>query len=92
MKAELRFVEHTQLPGQMLIEVWHEGKLIGTVVGADGPGIRFISKHEFEPAKWEPGIRFQHLPPAHDRDSMVVELRVKPGTLNGEARDLGMKA
>lgn len=90
MKAELRFDPHTQLPGEYIIEVRYQGKLIGTVCGADGPGIKFISKHEFDEPVWENGIRLSDR--ANARDSMSVNLLVRPGTLNGEARDLGMKA
>lgn len=43
MKAELRVLPHNVLPGQHTIEVWWGGRLVGTVVGADGPGVRFIS-------------------------------------------------
>lgn len=45
MKAELRLVPHTELPGEQSIEVLYDGRLIGAVYGADGPGIRFITKH-----------------------------------------------
>jgi hypothetical protein len=88
MKAELRFVEHTQLPGQCVIEVRYDGKLIGWVCGADGPGIRFISRHQFEPTSFERGIG---LTGKDSKQGMVIELRVRPGTLNAEARGLGMK-
>jgi hypothetical protein len=29
----------------MDLYAWHDGTLIGTVVGADGPGVRIISKY-----------------------------------------------
>jgi hypothetical protein len=44
-KTELRLAEHSVLPGQKVFEIWHGGQLIGTVCGADGPGVRVISKH-----------------------------------------------
>jgi hypothetical protein len=45
MKTELRIKPHAFLPGQTIIELWHEGQLIGTVAGADGPGVRIVTKH-----------------------------------------------
>ncbi len=44
-KTELRLKPHNLLPGVNVAEVWYDGALIGTVVGADGPGVRIISKH-----------------------------------------------
>lgn len=44
MKTELRAVPHLVLPGQTVIELWHDGVFIGTVTGADGPGVRVVSK------------------------------------------------
>jgi hypothetical protein len=29
----------------LALEVWHDGQFIATVTGADGPGVRVISKH-----------------------------------------------
>jgi hypothetical protein len=43
MKTELRLAPHSGLPGQSVIELWHDGQFIGTVTGADGPGIRIVS-------------------------------------------------
>lgn len=45
MKSELKLAPHTRLPGAQVIEVWFGGKLIATVTGADGPGVRVLSKH-----------------------------------------------
>jgi len=42
-KAQLFPKPHSQIPGAIVVEVWHGGQLIGTVTGADGPGIRFQS-------------------------------------------------
>lgn len=40
--------KHSIKPDQTIVEVWHDGKLIGTVYGSEsGPGIRIISKHTF---------------------------------------------
>lgn len=49
MKTELRLKPHYVLPGPQIVEIWHDGKLIGTVTGADGPGVRIISKYFLEP-------------------------------------------
>lgn len=45
MKAELRLSDHSQLPGEKVIEIWYGGRMIGTVTGADGPGVRILSKY-----------------------------------------------
>jgi len=45
MKARLVAVPHKERRGETGVEVWWKDKLIGCVYGADGPGIRFISKH-----------------------------------------------
>jgi hypothetical protein len=45
MKAELRLGKHSEIPGQAVFEVWFAGRFIGQVTGADGPGIRFLSKY-----------------------------------------------
>jgi hypothetical protein len=45
MKTQLRLVPHLVLPDAQVVELWHDGTLIGTVVGADGPGVRIISKY-----------------------------------------------
>jgi hypothetical protein len=48
MKAELRFRKHSILPDKNIFEVWYDGKFIAEVVGADGPGVRLLSKHPVE--------------------------------------------
>jgi hypothetical protein len=45
MKTELRLSPHALIAGQQVVEIWHDGKFIGEVTGADGPGVRVISKH-----------------------------------------------
>ena len=45
MKTELRLAPHSTLPGHQVIELWHDGQFIGQVCGADGPGVRVLSKH-----------------------------------------------
>jgi hypothetical protein len=48
MKTELRAVAHSIVPGQTVFEVWHDGQFIATVAGADGPGVKVISKHPMQ--------------------------------------------
>lgn len=43
MKTELKLVDHDILPGHKVVELWHEGKVIGKIYGSDGPGIRLIT-------------------------------------------------
>ncbi|HEV3440087.1 MAG TPA: hypothetical protein VG122_22155 [Gemmata sp.] len=50
MKTELRAVPHSIVPGATIFEVWHAGQFIATVTGADGPGVRVISKHPMQDA------------------------------------------
>jgi hypothetical protein len=45
MKTELRLADHSVLPGTKVFELWYGGVFIGQVVGADGPGVRVISKY-----------------------------------------------
>lgn len=44
-KSELRPRPHHLLPGVTVVEVWWRGRFIAEVTGADGPGVRVISKH-----------------------------------------------
>lgn len=53
MKAELKLKPHSfgtmnAAAAPQVVEVWFGGVMVGTVYGADGPGIRFISKHQTE--------------------------------------------
>lgn len=48
MKTELRIAKHSVLSGHNIIEVWHNGKMIGQVTGADEPGVRVISKYRLQ--------------------------------------------
>lgn len=48
MKAQLRYVQHDNLPGQATVEVLWDGKLVATVTGADGPGVRVISRFNLQ--------------------------------------------
>lgn len=49
MKTELRLKRHAFLPGAFVIEVYYNGIFLATVAGAEGPGLRIISKHELKP-------------------------------------------
>ena len=44
-KSQLRLKPHSVLPGEQVIEIWYQGKFIGQVTGAEGPGVRVISKY-----------------------------------------------
>jgi hypothetical protein len=44
-KTELRLRPHQVLPNATVVELWHNGDFIGQVTGADGPGVRVISKY-----------------------------------------------
>ena len=46
MKSELRCVPHQTKAGVNVFEVWHNGQFIAQLTGADGSGVRVISKHE----------------------------------------------
>lgn len=46
MKSELRLQPHSELRREQVIEIWHNGEFIGAVYGADGPGIRIVTKHQ----------------------------------------------
>lgn len=45
MKAELIVKPHSVMPDTQVIEVHYDGQFIATVAGADGPGVRIVSKH-----------------------------------------------
>lgn len=45
MKTELRAKPQAIPSVQTIIELWHDGKHIGTIAGAYGPGVRIISSH-----------------------------------------------
>lgn len=48
MKAELKLKPHSMIPGAQVIEVWWGNRLVCTVAGADGPGVRIFSKHPLD--------------------------------------------
>ncbi len=46
MKAELKLSPHSTVGGAIVAEVWYRGQMIATIYGADGPGVRVVSKHQ----------------------------------------------
>lgn len=67
MKTRLSFEPHSNLAGEIVVEIWRDGQFIGTITGADGPGVRIISKH----AKNVTVI-----------DPMILEVRIKKSASN----------
>lgn len=65
MKTELRMAAHQIYPGATVVEVWWNGQFLAEVTGADGPGVRVITKH---------GV---NLAVAHD-GPIVVEVGIVP--------------
>jgi len=47
MKTELRVQPHSLTPAAV-VEVWHDGQMIATIDGSDGPGVRVVTKHELD--------------------------------------------
>jgi hypothetical protein len=45
MKSQIIVAPHLLVEGAQVAEVWWRGQLIAEVTGADGPGVRVISKH-----------------------------------------------
>jgi hypothetical protein len=48
MKTELRFRPHASNSHQNVVELWHNEEFIGTITGAEGPGVRVITKHSIQ--------------------------------------------
>jgi hypothetical protein len=47
-KSNLKIRDHALYPDQQTIEVWYEGKFVAAVYGADGPGVRVITKYSYD--------------------------------------------
>lgn len=47
-KSKLKVDPHHLLADDQVVEVWHEDELVATVYGADGPGVRIISKYPMD--------------------------------------------
>jgi len=45
MKTELKLAEHSTIPRAQVVEIWWNGRMVGQITGADGPGVRVISKY-----------------------------------------------
>lgn len=57
MKTELRPFAHDLLPaGHVCVELWHDGKFVGVVYGADTAGVRIISRHPIKIGAVSPGM------------------------------------
>lgn len=67
MKTKLEMGIHSILPGQNVIEIWYGNQMIGTVTGADGPGVRIISKYDLT-SEYVPNDR---VTPVH-----IVEVKI----------------
>jgi hypothetical protein len=46
--TELRPKPHSVRPGETAVELRHDGQFIGTITGAEGTGICFLTKHGIE--------------------------------------------
>jgi hypothetical protein len=71
MKTELRLTPCNILIGALVVDLWHDGQLIGTITGADGPGVRIVTKFAVVVA------------PAAE---MVTEVWIDPSELAGVKR------
>jgi hypothetical protein len=71
-KSELKIVPHYIHPEQNVVEVWYEEKLVATVYGSDGPGVRVISKHPMDIIRG--GLR---------TPGNVIEVRIEPPVKEG---------
>lgn len=71
MKTTLHVVPHSVLPDHHVVEIWFENKLLGTITGADGPGVRILSKH-IDPSDF--AISFSAIGPP----VTIVEVPIKP--------------
>jgi hypothetical protein len=70
-KSELKLEPHSILLDTQIIEVFHEGNLIATVYGADGPGVRVVSKYPMDVVRGGLGETVG-----------VIEIRMEPNGKN----------
>ena len=47
-KSKLKLDPHNLRAGDMTVEVWYKDELVAAVYGADGPGIRIVTKHPYD--------------------------------------------
>lgn len=66
LRAELRLRPHSVLPGHRVVELWWDGQFIGEVTGADGSGVRVITKFPTQVIQLD------------GPDGMVTEVRIDP--------------
>lgn len=79
MKTELRAKPHSIFPDHYVVELWCDGKMIGLVAGADGPGIRIISPHTI--GQTRPLDKSKHAVDAHLAARIgvhVVDIMISP--------------
>jgi hypothetical protein len=70
MKTELRLAPHSVLPGQNVIEIVWNGRLVGTVTGSDTtPGVRVISKYNKKVHVMNSGLEGEH-------PELILEVRL----------------
>lgn len=56
-KSTLRVKPHHLIEGAHVVEVWHGGEMVASVYGADGPGVRVVTKHNYDIFRGgEPGL------------------------------------
>lgn len=60
VKAKLQLSKHRILESENTIEVHYDGKLLCIIYGADGPGIRIISKHIVDGSEFSWGLVSQN--------------------------------
>jgi hypothetical protein len=74
MKTEIRVVPHHMVPGANVIELWYDGEFVGEITGADGRGVRVISKY----LRPDEACGSRYIPSALDIkrvDPLIVEVR-----------------
>jgi hypothetical protein len=70
MKSKLECVPHALISEDNAVEIWYGGEMVATVYGADGPGVRVISKHQMHIVRGGPEARLHSV--------KVIEVRIEP--------------
>jgi hypothetical protein len=70
MKTTLRLAPHSILPGAQVIELWYGAEFIGQVTGADGRGVRVVSKYTLHVSAVDP----ERATPIH-----ILDVRITTG-------------
>lgn len=47
-KSNLKLSDHLIYSEEKTVEVWHEGEFVASVYGAEGPGIKVITKYPYD--------------------------------------------